>query len=186
VVIYGQPSPAIQKFAFSERTVYGKRFGILELNRLIVETPIKNAASFLIGNSLKLLPKPCAVVSYADTAMGHCGRVYQATNWLYTGSTISHDKLYALPEHLAKFKGEIVHSLTIQDRFNTNSPTKFAKENGIELITPQPKHRYFYFLGTAAEKRKLRGFLKYPPVLEYPKSTPTRYDLPKFEDDFWI
>ena len=39
----------------------------------------------LVGRSLRLLPKPSVVVSYADTAQGHVGYVYQAANFIYTG-----------------------------------------------------------------------------------------------------
>jgi hypothetical protein len=92
VIVYGQPSPPIQKHAFRDRD-----FRLYELSRLVVQSKTKNAASFLIANSLKILSsKPCAVVSYADMAHNHCGIVYQATNWLYTGSTVSHDKLYII------------------------------------------------------------------------------------------
>lgn len=89
VAVYGQPSPPIQKHAFRDRD-----FRLYELCRVVVQTKTKNAASFLVAGSLKLLPAPCAVVSYADMEQGHCGIIYQATNWLYTGSTKSHDKLY--------------------------------------------------------------------------------------------
>ena len=27
------------------------------------------------------------MVSYADSGMNHCGYIYQATNWIYTGAT---------------------------------------------------------------------------------------------------
>lgn len=93
VVIYGQPSPPIQRSAFQDRD-----FRLYELGRLVVQTNTKNAGSFLVGRSLQLLQQPCAVVSYADSAWGHCGIVYQATNWLYTGATVSHDHLYLIED----------------------------------------------------------------------------------------
>ena len=102
VVCYGQPSAPIQKHAFKDRN-----FRLYELTRLVVEPNVKNGASFLISNSLKLLKEqPCAIVSYADSANGHCGIVYQATNWVYTGATKAHDSLYLID-------GEKVHSMTI-------------------------------------------------------------------------
>lgn len=164
VVVFGQPSPAIQKHAFKDRD-----FRLYELSRLVVQTKTKNAASFLISNSLKLLEaKPCAVVSYADTEMGHCGIVYQATNWLYTGSTKSHDKAYIID-------GARVHPMTLRDRGIT-SPTKWAKENSIEMVDPHPKHRYFYLVGNKYEKKMMLEKLQYPVVKDYPKCDQTRYD----------
>jgi hypothetical protein len=65
------------------------RKDVLDLSRLVVSTPAKNAASRLIGASLRLLAKirNAIVVSYADCNdhVGHVGYVYQACNFLYTG-----------------------------------------------------------------------------------------------------
>ena len=81
VICYGQPSAPIQKHAFKNRD-----FRLYELTRLVIQTKEKNAASFFIANSLKMLKeKKSAVISYADSSQGHCGIVYQATNWKYTG-----------------------------------------------------------------------------------------------------
>ena len=85
VVTYGQPaSPSVCKGIAGEEN----RHRVLELNRLVIlpNSP-PNSASFLVAHSLKLLPKDMFIVSYADSAWGHKGYVYQATNWLYTGMT---------------------------------------------------------------------------------------------------
>jgi len=55
---------------------------VLELNRLVLKNNIKNEASYLVGNSFKLLPKPTILVSYADTI--------KESSWLY----ISSNKFY--------------------------------------------------------------------------------------------
>jgi hypothetical protein len=60
---------------------------VLELNRLCLNDGVKNGASFLVSKSLQMLPKPTIVVFYADTAMGHVGYIYQASNFLFTGTT---------------------------------------------------------------------------------------------------
>ncbi len=83
-VTYGQPaSPWIKVSMFG----HNSPIQVLELNRLVITKDIPNSASFLIGQSFKLLPKQIALVSYADTQFGHVGYVYQATNWLYAGKT---------------------------------------------------------------------------------------------------
>lgn len=80
VVCYGPPaSPQVACSIFGGMD----KERVLELNRLVVTTNLKNAASFLVGRSLRLLPSPIAVVSYADGLMGHVGYVYQATNFIY-------------------------------------------------------------------------------------------------------
>jgi len=58
----------------------------LELNRLVIdEGSKKNVLSFFVSQTLKKLPCPNVVVSYADTSQNHHGYIYQATNWIYTG-----------------------------------------------------------------------------------------------------
>lgn len=163
VVVYGQPSPPIQRFAFRDRD-----FRLYELSRLVVQTPSRNAASFLIGRSLQELERPSAVVSYADTAWGHAGIVYQATNWIYTGATKSHDHMYLID-------GKEVHPSTLADRGIT-SPKQWAKENGIKTVPPKLKHRYFYLIGSRAQKRSMLKRMKYPVVIPYPKADYQRYD----------
>jgi len=143
VIIYGQPSPPIQRYSFKDRD-----FRLWELSRLVIQTKKKNAASFLIANSLKLLEKPCAVISYADSEQSHCGYVYQATNWLYTGAVTRHDKTYIVD-------GEKLHPITVRDRYGVTSIAKWAKENNIETVKQMPKHRYFYICANKRDKRKM-------------------------------
>lgn len=163
VCVYGQPSPPIQKHAFKDRD-----FQLFELARLVIQTKQKNAASFLVGNSLKMLEAPCAVVSYADTEQGHSGIVYQATNWLYTGATKSHDKAYLVD-------GKRTHPMTLRDQGITD-PTRWAKENGIAMIPPMNKHRYFQLVGNKKQRREMLSKLQYPVITPYPKSQHSRYD----------
>jgi hypothetical protein len=165
VAVFGQPSPPIQKHAFHDRD-----FRLYELSRVVVQTKTPNAASFLISHALKMLePRPCAVVSYADTEYGHSGIIYQATNWIYTGSTVSHDKAYIVD-------GERLHPTTIRDRYGVTSPTKWAKENNIEMVKSSPKHRYFYLVGSKPQKKVMMRKLRYGVVNEYPKSDKSMYD----------
>ena len=164
VVVYGQPSPPIQKHAFKDRD-----FRLYELSRLVIQTKEKNAASFLIGNSLRMLEKPCAVISYADSEWNHCGFVYQATNWLYTGATKSHDHSYLV-------NGERLHPMTVRDRFGVTNLKQWAKENSIQTLKPEPKHRYFFLCGDKKRKKIMLDKLSYPVVKLYPKTNPSRYD----------
>lgn len=163
VVVYGQPSPPIQKHAFADRD-----FRLFELSRLVIQTKTKNAASFLVGRSLKMLaPQPCAIVSYADMEQSHCGIVYQATNWLYTGATKSHDKAYLVD-------GKRVHPMSLRDKGITN-PTAWARTNNITMVAPMKKHRYFTFAGNARDKKMMQSKLNYPALSQYPKCDQSRY-----------
>jgi hypothetical protein len=166
VCCYGQPSAPIQKHAFAERD-----FRLYELTRMVVDRGVnKNAPSYLIAQSLKMLnEQPSAVVSYADSKHGHCGIVYQASNWLYTGATVAHDSLYMV-------EGVPMHAMSVMDKFRVSDPGRWAKENGIERVKPGKKHRYFFLNGSKRQKRKMLGGLKYPVIAEYPKTDKTLYE----------
>lgn len=102
IITYGTPSSNPLRNLFPN-------FKIMELNRLCVNDGlIKNSLSFFVSYSLKILPKPLVIVSYADTAYNHHGYIYQATNWIYTGLSAKRTDW--------KIKGmEHLHGSTIAD-----------------------------------------------------------------------
>lgn len=60
---------------------------VLELNRFWVSDDLPhNTESMFCSQCLKLIP-PRLIASYADTAYGHIGYVYRASNWYYNGYT---------------------------------------------------------------------------------------------------
>ena len=126
---------------------------VIELNRLCLQENKKNYASFLVANSLKQLPKPKIVVSYADTAMGHIGYVYQACNFLFTGTTKERTDM-------ASISGG--HS-----RHNAGDRTK--------RVDRSAKHRYVFMLGSKRQKSNFLKLLRYE-VLPYPKGDTKKYD----------
>jgi hypothetical protein len=69
--------------------------------------------------------------------------------------------------------------MTLRDRFGATSPTQWAKENSdkfsIEVIKPQPKHRYFFLCGSKKEKKSMKERLAYP-LQPYPKTEKSLYD----------
>jgi hypothetical protein len=136
---------------------------VIELNRLSLLDNKKGEASRLIANSLKLLPKPKIVVSFADTSQSHTGIVYQATNWIYTGLSAAR-KEYAI-------KGmEHVHSRTIS---GMGSIVEIKEKYGDDFYYRERsrKHRYIYFLGSKTEIKERKAKLRYK-VLPYPKIKP--------------
>lgn len=64
---------------------------VLNLSRLVVHPDVgTNGASFLLGGSERLIRKDRvyeALVTYAESARGHTGAIYKATNWTYDGTT---------------------------------------------------------------------------------------------------
>ena len=138
---------------------------MLELNRLCLVNNEKNEASRLVGASLKMLPQPTIVVSYADSAQQHTGFIYQATNFLYTGETGSHLD-YALKSNPKAHNKAISNTVP-----NGKDKIKRLKElHGDDLYIKMrsKKHRYVFLVGNKTHKKELRKALRYK-VLPYPK-----------------
>jgi hypothetical protein len=65
--------------------------GVICLSRLAItpDTP-PNAASYLLGRSIRIIKADRrfhTLLTYADTAQGHTGAIYKATNWTHVGLT---------------------------------------------------------------------------------------------------
>jgi len=150
VCTFGQPaSPNVNKGICGDN--YGKY--VIELNRLVTDDGIdENCLSYFVGTCLRVLPKPKIVVSYSDSSM-HYGYIYQATNFIYTGSGEPRT-------HLAAEGGK--------------HPRHYVKENE-ERIEWTPKHRYLYIVGNKQFKKEITNNLRYQ-VLPYPKGDNKRYD----------
>ncbi|MEE3344616.1 MAG: hypothetical protein VZS44_11020 [Bacilli bacterium] len=155
VITYGMPpSPSLCVAVAGEEY----KNNVLELNRLVISpeySGVKNLASRLIGQSLKLLPKNNYIVSYADyEGWGHIGCVYQATNWLYTGMSVKRTDAYCEngqhPRH--------------------SDIDKSKRQNRTQ------KHRYIYIVAESKRKKKEMLSLLTFPILPYPKGDSRHYD----------
>jgi len=153
VVTYGQPaSPALCKGIAGE----ANRKNVLELNRLVMLPKFNggNYASQLVGKSLKMLPERTFVVSYADIGgWGHVGYIYQATNWMFTGTTKPRT-----------------------DKYSEGHSRHYAKDETRRQMRTA-KHRYVYLVGNRRQKREMLDELKYPILHEYPKGNSVHYDV---------
>lgn len=68
--------------------------GVLACSRLCVAPEVPtNGASFLLGRSMRAIDRDRwpVLVTYADTAQGHTGAIYRATNWTCHGETAGGD-----------------------------------------------------------------------------------------------
>jgi len=143
IISYGSPaSPSLCKGIAGEKN---KKL-VIELNRLVLKNNKKNEASILIGASFKLLPKPKIIVSYADTAQDHLGVVYQATNFLFTGTS--------------KPRTDMAGKDGKHSRHHLGDRTK--------RVYRSAKHRYVYLLGNKRQKRQLKEELRYE-IMDYPR-----------------
>lgn len=163
VVTYGTPpSHTLLKGVAGEANA---KF-VLELNRLTCENT-KNCASILVGRSIRMLPRPSIVVSYADTGAGHVGYVYQATNFLYTGmSSPWNDPVVQGLEH--QHHATFAHGMT-----NDEMRERFGDALGFRQRTR--KHRYIYIHAGRRDRERLRSELRYE-IIPYPKGATTRHE----------
>ena len=167
IITYGTPVSS------TLRDLWQNEYKLIELNRLVINEGLeKNVLSFLVSQSLKMLPKPLVIVSYADTSKNHHGYIYQATNWLYTGLSVAFKDYY--------IKGmEHLHNGTIMDmsRGQENRVEWLRNKFGDDLIMVERarKHRYFTFTGSKYDQKKMRQMMPYP-TEQYPKGDNIRYD----------
>lgn len=137
--------------------VCGKEYSdkVFELNRLCVDGFINIQLSKFVSwciNELK--NKDLILISYADTQMNHCGYIYQATNWIYTGVTKSRtDKYVEGNKHSRHYDNNI--------------------QNGLRKFRSS-KHRYVYF--ATKNKKKYLNALNYK-IEKYPKGENKKYIL---------
>ena len=178
VCTYGHPFSSELKKCMGDE--YADK--LLELNRLCVNEGLpKNTLSWFVTQTFKFLPKPVPIVSYADTAHHHHGYIYQATNWIYTGtSTPFMDYVVRGYEHL--------HNQSVCDMVgradkdeNVAGKSRYALlverfgEENVYKVQRSTKHRYFMFLGNKREKRVMMNALSYTQQ-PYPKGDNKRYD----------
>ena len=170
VITFGNAIPLTMK-----KSLFGEKYMdlVYELNRLCTNDDLdKNANSYFISESFKLLPKPLIIVSYADKSVGHNGFIYQATNFMFTGE--SHTQLDW------KLRGkEHLHSRTLMDEFSfqDNRIEKLKEKYGDQLyqVKREPKYRYVYVIANKRDKKEMMKNKLFE-VKEYPKGDNIRYD----------
>jgi len=144
---------------------------VLELIRPQIDDGYgKNIESYVIGQSFEWLRqndrRVKVLISYADPEVGHTGRIYRATNWLYQGCGVS--KL--MPDYSIKLTedGPWIHSRTVGSMFGNKNVKNLASTIGHTFWRKEEtaKHRYIYFLTDKRETKQLKKKLKLP-VLPY-------------------
>lgn len=139
--------------------VCGKEYSsnVYELNRLCVDGDIKIQLSEFVSFCLRELKQfNLIIVSYADRQMNHNGYIYQATNFIYTGSTKSRtDKYVEGGKHSRHYDN--------------------TKQNGLRKFRSS-KHRYIYFTCNKKYKKIFKKELRYK-IEEYPKEENENYKL---------
>ncbi len=119
---------------------------VFELNRLWMSDNLPRfCESRFIGWVLRTIPKGTILVSYADSAYGHKGIIYRATNWIYTGMSIP---------FVDYTKDGLDHR---------SIPRNQRDKNKLDKVERSRKYRYVYFTNSSD-----RNLLKWE-QLSYPK-----------------
>lgn len=138
----------------------GKMFGlgqgeVLELVRVALNGK-QTTTSECVAKSLKALHRDCPyckiVVSYADSNQGHTGIIYQATNWIYLGTTDKWDK--GSKETYFVIKGKKYHPRSVYSK-GWKQSVQWLRENidpNAQGIHEKPKHKYIYVFNKAMRK----------------------------------
>jgi len=149
-----------------------ERTEVLELTRLFVFDGYgSNIESWFLGQTFDWLrenvPQIKALISYSDPKEGHCGTIYQATNWLYQGNKLRFNDSW---DFRWEEGGDWHHGRTSYVKFGTNDPKEIQKMiSSTFWIKKNPrKHRYVYILAKGGERRKLLNNIKHP-TFPYPK-----------------
>lgn len=107
---------------------------VLSLTRLAVKPDVpKNAATFLMSASIRLIKKDSrfvSLVTYADDFMGHTGGIYKASNWQYVGH------MRGSPRWEDENGRQIARKSTVS---RTNAQ---MKELGCRMVGVFGKHKY--------------------------------------------
>ena len=171
VIVYGDPIGRLTGQSISDEI---DRTEVLELTRLFIHDGYgSNIESWFISQSFnwlrKNMPEIKALISHASPVEGHCGTIYQATNWIYQGNKNRWNDGW-----LFKFEedGRWKHGRTIFPYYNSNDPKEIQKKvtEPFWVKKEQQKHRYVYILASKRYKKKIMKTLKHD-TLPYPKQS---------------
>lgn len=176
--------------ARTAESVCGKDYAnrVMVLNRgACVHWAHPHSASFLIRRACHLMTQKGinVFVAYSDVEAGEIGTVYQASNWLYCGTTKRANALFVWsgrPQPNSMKDGHPRDERTIsqltRDRSSGSGPYRARcsrdemkqqlVREGFVFFTALPKHRYVFFDGDRRTRKLLRASLQWK-TLPYPK-----------------
>ncbi len=141
----------------------------LELTRLwCADSMPRNTESKLISMSLKALPPQYKlIISFADELQGHCGIIYQATNWYYLGVN-GGGKMLINEKGIKKHPRLLGIYRMRHPELKEKSNDELMEMLGYKWCESGKKHRYIYLRGTKKEKKSLYIYI-YKRIQPYPK-----------------
>lgn len=132
----------------------------LELTRVALDEHVA-PVSQIVAQCLKALREACPalrlVYSYADPEQGHRGGIYQALNFIYTGSSNAQRELV--------IEGKHVHKRTASSRWGTASVPRLRELTGLCVKYGPKKWKHVYLLPVGKSIRRAVEAARKP----YPK-----------------
>ena len=126
---------------------------VLELERVALngkQSYTSQAVALLLKQLHKDDPLCKLVVSYSDHRQKHLGTIYQATNWIYLGLSITSDTQYF-------YKGKWTHERTINAQ-----PDRARLKKVLPKRENSNKFKYVFCFDKKERKKYLKVALPYP------------------------
>lgn len=158
--VYGQPSGRNVAQSFFEG---GDEQNTLELLRFyILDVTGKNAESWFLSRSLRLLPPGVAlVVAYSSPGAGHYGACYQAANWLFLGNSKSGQNYFYVDRNGTYVNKRIPWQYGPRRGRPEIGERQAAEILGLKRVEEGDKYVYAY--------PRIKQLVLKRPVLPYPK-----------------
>jgi hypothetical protein len=168
VLVYGN---SVGRNASNSITPLLNNNNVLELTRVwIADGYGKNIESYCIAESFRQIntdyPQIKCILSYADSEVGHTGKIYQATGFIYQGD--NYVDVALMPNYSVSLSGppdyNWIHSRTVFSKWKTHNVDKLKERIGRTFWRKKEsgKHRYIKFISNKIENKKLVKSLKHP------------------------
>ena len=129
-------------------------------------TPVSRILSIAVKMLKREMPGIRLIVSYADLNHGHCGKIYQASNWIFVGETGK--------EAGIMLNGKLTHRRTINSKYGTSDIGWLRKRVDPFARRHEGKPKFKYLLPLDDEIAGRVRVLTKP----YPRATSETSDTP--------
>jgi hypothetical protein len=135
---------------------------VCELVRVALDshqTPVSRVLAIATKMLRRAMPNLRLVVSFADSAQGHHGGIYQAAGWVYLG---------AAPAHAYVVSGQVVHPRTLYSRYGPGGQSipwlrQYIDPKARRVVTAE-KHKYAHPLDVGLRPMLQAAGKAYPRV----------------------
>lgn len=134
---------------------------VCELTRVALRShkaPVSQIVSLAVEQLKRTSPGLRLIVSFADPYVGHHGGIYQAMNWLYSGTSLPSTMWRNAAGEL--LHGRVVSSTGVNRQFGTLK--RVTRQDECEKVIVPGKHRYLLPLDRAMRRQLASLVQPYP------------------------